>query len=208
LPDEGWSAESPINIHNAFHPADLLRTLLLFGFAMGLGYVVTSQLNAQFRGSTVSLPGFVGAMLVACFLKLLSEKFHVLRIQPLWNDAVGTAALMWFIPLALWTLRYWEAAELAPPVFVILAVQLPVTLIMSWIAYRFAGRTYDSAVMATGYFGFMFGTMANSLAAMNELRERFGESRQAFLVIPIMGGVLADLVNVAVISLSIVLAAS
>jgi ESS family glutamate:Na+ symporter len=79
---------------------------------------------------------------------------------------------------------------------------------MSWIAYRFAGRTYDSAVMATGYFGFMFGTMANSLAAMNELRERFGESRQAFLVIPIMGGVLADLVNVAVISLSIVLAAS
>jgi ESS family glutamate:Na+ symporter len=204
MPDAGWAAE-PAAIERAFHPTDLLRTLLPFGFAMGLGQILNSQFNEQFRSVSISLPAFVGAMLVACVMKLLSGRYNILKISPLWNDAFGTAALMWFIPLALWTLRYWELADLAPSIPVILAVQFPVTVIISWIAYRLAGRSYDSAVMASGYFGFMFGTMANSLAAMNELRDRFGESRQAYLVIPIIGGVLADSVNIAIISVSIFL---
>jgi sodium--glutamate symport carrier gltS len=52
----------------------------------------------------------------------------VLAVSPGWNDAVGAAALSWFIPLAIWTLRYWELAQLAPPVLLMLAVQLPLTI--------------------------------------------------------------------------------
>jgi ESS family glutamate:Na+ symporter len=188
-----------------FHPTGLLRTLVLFGLAMALGHFLNAALNEQLRGLLVSLPAYVGSMLVACSFRLLSTKWPAVAIDLPWNDAVGTAALTWFIPLALWSLRYWEIAKLALPILMILAVQLPVTLAISWIAYRLAGRSYDSAVMASGYFGFMFGTMANSLAAMNELRTRFGNSRQAYLVIPIIGGVLSDALNVAVITLSRVL---
>jgi ESS family glutamate:Na+ symporter len=192
-------------VPSAFDPADLIRTLLFFGFAMGFGHVLNAQINIQLHGLSLALPAFVGPMFVACAMKLLAGRCDLPAISPVWNGAIGTAALTWFIPLALWTLRYWELAKLAPPIGVILAVQFLVTVVISWIAYRLAGRNYDSAVMASGYFGFMFGTMANSLAAMNELCARFGESRKAFLVIPIVGGVAADLVNVAVISTSIVL---
>jgi len=49
--------------------------------------------------------------------------------------------------------------------------------------------------MASAYFGFMFGTMANSLAAMDELQRRFGPSPRPFLVIPLARGVLSDFAN-------------
>ena len=83
-----------------------------------------------------------------------------------------------------------------------LAAQLPLTTALGWMAYRLVGRTFDSAVIASAYFGFMFGTMANSLAAMDELQRRFGPSPRAFLVIPLAGGVLSDFANLLAIVLS------
>ncbi|HUQ91426.1 MAG TPA: sodium/glutamate symporter [Bryobacteraceae bacterium] len=64
------------------------------------------------------------------------------------------------------------------------------------------GRSYDAALIAAGYCGFMFGTTANSMAALEELRDRFGDSPLAFLVVPLVGGFLSDFVNAFVIVLS------
>ena len=41
---------------------------------------------------------------------------------------------------------------------VILVAQVPVTLALGWLAYRMVGRTFDSAFMAAGFYGFMIGT--------------------------------------------------
>lgn len=183
----------------------LLHTLILFGVAMGLGQLVTQAMNAALFHLRTSLPAYAGAMIVAAAIRSLAQRFSLLAVNPSWNDAVGSAALSWFIPLAVWTLRYWELAQLAPPILLILAVQLPLTIACAWTAYRVLGRTFDSAVMASAYFGFMFGTMANSLAAMEELQQRFGPSPRAFLVIPLAGGVLSDFANLFAIVLSRVL---
>jgi ESS family glutamate:Na+ symporter len=178
---------------------ELLSTTLLFGVAMGLGAFLNVVL---YRGLGFALPAYVGAMIVAAGIRSAASRWPLLRVPPAWNQAVGTAALTWFIPLALWTLRYWELRDLARPALVILLVQLPVTLALAWLVFRLVGRSFDSAVMAAGYFGFMYGTMANSLAAMNELEERFGRSREAFLVISVSGGVVSDLANAIAIVLS------
>ncbi len=181
---------------------DLLATTLLFAVAMGLGHLLTGAINAWFQRFHTSLPAYAGAMIVAAGIRAIAPKFPRLKVNPVWNDAVGMAALWWFIPLAVWTLRYWELTRLAPPILIILAVQLPLTIGLAWMAYRIVGRTYDSAVMASAYFGFMYGTMANSLAAMAELERKFGPSPRAFIVIPIAGGLLSDIANLVAIVMS------
>ena len=178
---------------------ELLATTVLVAVAMGLGHLVTGAINAGLQRFHTSLPAYAGAMIVAAGMRAIAPKFPRLKVNPVWNDAVGTAALWWFIPLAVWTLRYWELARLAPPILIILAVQLPLTIALAWVAYRIVGRTYDSAVMASAYFGFMYGTMANSLAAMAELERKFGPSPRAFIVIPIAGGLLSDVANLVAI---------
>ncbi len=51
---------------------------------------------------------------------------------------------------------------LAAPVVVILAAQLALKAVWCWLAYRLLGRSL--AREAGAFFGFMFGTMANSFA--------------------------------------------
>lgn len=178
---------------------ELLPTAVLFAIAMGFGAFLNAALQ---RGMGIVLPAYVGAMIVAAVIRGAAAWWPALRVAPAWNQAVGKAALTWFIPLALWTLRYWELKDLALPALAILLAQLAATLLLAWSVFRLAGRTFDAAVMAAGYFGFMYGTMANSLAAMNEMEERFGRSRDAFLVITVSGGVVSDLVNALVIVFS------
>lgn len=184
---------------------DLPRTILLFGAAMGLGHLLNLGLDRWLRVYSISMPAYVGAMIVAAAMRWVAGPR--LRVGAECNAALGLLALSWFIPLALWTLRYWELAGLAAPVVVILAAQLPLTAVWCWLAYRLLGRSLDSAQEAGAFFGFMFGTMANSFAALEEYGRRFGPSPQAFLVISLAGGVVSDLINVAVIVLSKVLLA-
>jgi ESS family glutamate:Na+ symporter len=176
--------------------AELPRTLLLFGIAMAAGHLTNLGLNSWLRSMAITLPAYTGAMIAASLIRLR------LPATPAWNSLIGTLALTWFIPLALWTLRYWELTGLAGPLLVILLVQVPVTVALGWLAYRLVGRTFDSAFMAAGYYGFMIGTMANSFAGMEEMRQRYGSSARAILVVSIVGGVLSDFLNILTIVLS------
>lgn len=176
--------------------SEIPRSLLLFGLAMGAGYLINLVLNHWMRGLGITLPGYSGAMIAAALIRTR------LSGTPAWSTLIGTVSLTWFIPLALWTLRYWELAGLATPLLAILVVQVPLTLALGWLAYQANGRNFDSAFMAAGYYGFMIGTMANSLAGIEELRRRFGPSPKGLLVISLAGGVLSDFFNIVTIVLS------
>ncbi len=173
--------------------SNLTSTILLFGVAMGLGYLINLILNYWLRPLAITLPAYTGAMVAASVIRMW------LPDAPPKNTLAGTVALAWFIPLALWTLRYWELPRLAGPMVVILIAQVPVALALGWLAYRLVGRTFDSAFMAAGFYGFMIGTMANTFAGMDEMRARFGPSPRAILLISIAGGVLSDFANIVTI---------
>jgi glutamate:Na+ symporter, ESS family len=57
------------------------------------------------------------------------------------------------------------------------------------------GRDFDAAVMASGHCGFGLGATPNAVANMKALVERFGPAPRAFLVVPIVGSFLIDIVN-------------
>jgi ESS family glutamate:Na+ symporter len=103
--------------------------------------------------------------------------------------------------MALVTLRLWELSHLAIPVVIILISQLILCVLMCvTIVYWIMGRDYEAAVGSSGFCGYMLGITANAVACMEELVEKYGPARQAFLIVPIVGAFLIDFTNSIVIT--------
>ena len=62
------------------------------------------------------------------------------------------------------------------------------------------GRDYQSAVMSVGFFGFMMGTIANAMASMKTIVEKYGSSKHAFLVASMVGAFFIDFTNAMIIT--------
>lgn len=175
----------------------LLQSVVLILVAMWLG----SFVSAWFADVKVTLPAYIGAMLVAAVIRNLDDVTGVFRIQQRVIDDIGNVALALFIVMALMSLKLWEIANLAGPMVVILAAQvLLIALICVWPMFRLMGRDYDSAVMSGGFCGFMLGTTANAMANMRSLVERYGPAPRAFLVVPMVGAFFIDVVNALMIT--------
>ncbi len=174
----------------------LLKVLTVILTCMALGSVLSAWL-----GRFLTLPGYIGAMLVAAVVRNLADATGALRMESRTVDDLGTIALSLFLTMALMTLRLWELFELAVPMFVILAAQVAmVGAFAYWITFRVMGRDYDAAVMAAGHCGFGLGATPNAVANMSALSERFGPAPRAFLVLPMVGAFFIDFSNALIIT--------
>jgi ESS family glutamate:Na+ symporter len=175
----------------------LLQSVVLILVAMWLG----SFVSAWFTASGITLPAYIGAMLVAAVIRNVDDVTGAFRIQQRVIDDVGNVALALFIVMALMTLKLWEIANLALPMLIILAAQVAlVALICFWPIFPLMGKDYESAVMSGGFCGFMLGTTANAMANMRSLVERYGPAPRAFLVVPMVGAFFIDFTNAVLIT--------
>jgi ESS family glutamate:Na+ symporter len=175
----------------------LLRNLIILFGAMGLGAVVSAWIQSW----GVTLPAYIGAMLVASALRNLDDRTRWLRISAPLMDLIGNVSLLLFLALALLNLRLWELAHLAMPLVCILLAQVLVMgLFALLVSFPVMGRDYDSAVMATGLVGFALGTVANAMTNMRALVERYGPAPRAFLVVPLVGAFFVDFANALIIT--------
>jgi len=178
-------------------PSKLLQTVVVMGIAMGLG----NLLSLQMEKLGLILPSYIGAMIVAAVIRNLDDRFHFADVSQPDVETLGKIALYLFIVMALLTLRLWELAHLAVPLVVILAAQVALCWLMCiTMSFRVMGRDYESAVMASGFCGFMLGITANAIACMEELVEKYGPAPQSFLVVPIVGAFLIDFTNSLIIT--------
>jgi glutamate:Na+ symporter, ESS family len=178
----------------------LLTHVIVIGVCMALGAVV----GEQFKSWGLTLPAYIGAMLVAGVARNLDDVFQFAGIDQDHTAMLGDVALELFIVMALLTLQLWQLAALAVPVLVILAGQVVLTVVLSWTAvYWTMGRSYTAAVMAGGYCGFMLGTTANAMACMNEIVRKGGPAPQAFFAVGIVGAFLIDFINALLITQAI-----
>jgi glutamate:Na+ symporter, ESS family len=175
----------------------LLKTVLVIGVAMGIG----SLISAGIERMGVILPAYIGAMIAGAIIRNLDDRFGFADISQREVDAVGRIALYLFIAMAMLTLRLWELAHLAIPLMVILAAQVVLCWLMCiTICFWAMRRDYEGAVMSAGFCGFMLGITANAVASMEELTEKYGPARRAFLVVPIVGAFLIDFTNSLIIT--------
>ena len=173
----------------------LLRNVVVLAVAMGLGSLVSAWFTAQ----QITLPAYIGAMLVAAVLRNVDDRFRFAGISQEHMDAVGNIALSLFIVMALLTLRLWELVHLALPMFVLLFAQIVLVWLMCIGTFRLMGKDYEAAVMAGGFCGFMLGTTANAMACMSVLTDKHGPAPRAFIVVPLVGASLIDFTNATVI---------
>jgi glutamate:Na+ symporter, ESS family len=174
----------------------LMKHLVLLLVTVGLGIWVSRWLTAY-----VTLPAYIGAMLVAALIRNLDDMTGIFKLSMRVIDDIGNIALALFLVMALMTLRLWELAGLVIPLLIILAAQVAlIALICVWVVPRVMGRDYDSAVMSGGFAGFMLGTSANAMANMGALVERYGPAPKAFLVVPLVGAFFIDFANALLIT--------
>lgn len=175
----------------------LLQSVVLILVAMWAG----SWVSAGFDALGITLPAYIGAMLVAAVIRNLDDVTARIRISQRVIDDVGNVALALFIVMALVTLKLWEIANLALPMLAILAAQvLLIAVICVWPIFPLMGRDYESAVMSGGFCGFMLGTTANAMANMRSLVEKYGPAPRAFLVVPMVGAFFIDLTNALIVT--------
>ena len=70
----------------------------------------------------------------------------------------------------------------------------------SWVTFPAGGRDYESAVISGAFCGFAMGATATAIANMQPLTRRHGAAPQAFVVVPIVGALFIDLMNLAVLT--------
>ena len=175
----------------------LTKHLVLMLLAVGIGVWV----SAGIASLGVTLPAYIGAMVVASALRNLDDATGWLGIDERAMEFVGGLALNIFLVVALMDLKLWQLAGQALALTVILAAQVVVIAIFALtVSYRLMGRDYDSAVMASGFIGFALGTTANAVTNMRALVVKYGPAPRAFLVVPLVGAFFIDFTNALIIT--------
>jgi ESS family glutamate:Na+ symporter len=94
-------------------------------------------------------------------------------------------------------LKIWELTNLALPLIILLLAQTVLMAIYAYtVSFKVMGSNYDSAVIAAGFCGFGMGAVANGMANMAAVTEKYTYSRLAYFVIPIVGSLFIDFFNV------------
>lgn len=172
-------------------PAQLGAATLALALAMGVGTLVSLGIGKL----GVTLPAYVGAMLIAGVLRAIDDARAKQHIPSGAVDAIGDIALELFIVMALLSLPLWNLASLALPLVVMLVAQIALVVGLVVLVHRVMGNDRQAAVISAGYCGFMLGTTANAVAALRELTQKFGPAPRAWLIVPIVGAFLIDFVN-------------
>ena len=176
----------------------LLKSVVVILVAMWAG----AWVGKGFTALGFTLPAYIGAMLTAALIRNFDDLTKLIGLSQRALDDIGHVALSLFLVIALMSLKLWELAGLFLPLLVILAFQLIlVSAACLWPIFQLMGRDYDSAVMGSGFIGFMMGTTANAMASMTVLTERYGKAPRAFLVVPMVGAFFIDFTNAVIITL-------
>lgn len=175
----------------------LLRALLLILAIMGVGALLSLELTRL----KVTLPGYVGAMIVAAIVRNVDDRFGWFKVNMRAVEALGVIALALFLVIALMDLKLWQLAGLAVPMLLILIAQIFVMIAYAvFVTFVLMGRDYEAAVTASGHIGFGLGITPNAVANMESLTERYAPAPRSFLVVPVVGAFFIDFSNAIIIT--------
>lgn len=170
--------------------------------AMAIGTYLTNALNKFVGGALggVNFPPYIGAMLMAAIIRNISDNSSKFKVPLEEVEVVGEVSLSLFLGMALITLKLWHLVDLAIPMLILLLSQCIMMYIYGmFISYPLMGKNYDSAVMVSGLTGFAMGSTSNAMANMTSVTDKYVYSKTAFFVVPIVGSLFIDFINIGII---------
>ncbi|MDX2506050.1 MAG: sodium/glutamate symporter [Gammaproteobacteria bacterium] len=180
-----------------------LHAVLVIHFSIIIGFF----LNESLEEAGLKLPLFVtclfaGIIISSFITPKISKKITWLD----WN-ARGTAmaliadiSLGIFLSMSLMSMQLWVIVDLAGPILAIITAQFVIAAsITLFVIFKIMGRTYDAAVICSGFGGISLGSTATAMANMTAVTQRYGPSHLAFVIVPLVCAFFIDLFNVVLI---------
>ena len=183
-------------------PFTFIETLALLAISLQTGTFLSNCI----QDTAFELPTFVCVLFMGVVLRngLSALGWHKVFEHEV--SVLGNVSLSLFLAIALMSLKLWDLASLALPIFILLTAQtLMMALFAIFVTFRVMGKNYDAAVLAAGHCGFGLGATPTAIANMQAVTQRYGPSQMAFLVVPMVGAFFIDITNAIVIKLYLAL---
>lgn len=180
-----------------------LRTAFFTVGFMVMAMLLGTVLNKLFARAGLTFPGYFGALLAAVLLR--NSVGFIPAVSKVmdegWIRRIATVFLGLFLGMAMAYLRLWELKTMALPLAVILLSQVVLMAVYAvFVAYPALGRNYESVVLVSGLCGFGLGATPNALANMEAVCAKYRMVIRPFLIVPIIGAMFLDIINVSVIT--------
>jgi ESS family glutamate:Na+ symporter len=171
---------------------DITKNVTAILFCMALGTAISGQVGKLIG---MDFPTYVGAMFVAVFLRNINETIGLYKFDYPLVEGIGDVMLGLYLSMAMMTLRLWELLDLAGPMLAILACQVVFLVLLSYfVVFRVLGKNYDAAVMCAGLLGHGLGATPTAIVNLAAVNDRYGMSRRAMMIVPIVGAFLVDII--------------
>ena len=197
-PEAKAAAKAEVDVDEntgALDEANVMNAVLYIVVAVGAGTIV-----AKILGTFITLPGYIGAMIVGATVRNVQEARGV-KVPMAEMGAIGNVCLSLFLGLAMINLKLWQLVALALPMIVILLIQTVIMFFYArFIVFNMMGRDYDAAVLASGFCGFGMGATPNAMANMQAITNNYGPAPVAFMIVPLVGSLFIDFFNAAIIT--------
>lgn len=188
--------EDAQGMDGSFPLEEAFNTLFLLALCVGLGY----NLNQWLAAHDVALPQFLTAMFIGIAVTNLADLVKIGMHEPSINRA-GEMSLHLFLAMSLMSVQLWQLADAIGILLIVLMVQMLIIVVLAvFLVFRFTGRDYDAAIIASGFMGLGLGATPVAMANMQALTSKYGPSTKAFIVVPLVGAFFMDLSNAVVIN--------
>ena len=173
----------------------IMKNLSVISLVMVIGSCMASFVSGFLN--QIVLPEYIGGMFLGLIIRntVFSKYEQVIDYSVVSN--VSNICLNIFLSISMISVEIWKLKDIATALLIILVVQVIFVLVFArFLAFRFLGRNYDSAVMCAGLIGHGLGATPNAIANMDSVCEKYGDSSVAMFVVPAVASSLIDLVMI------------
>ncbi|PKF63100.1 sodium/glutamate symporter [Psychromonas sp. psych-6C06] len=177
-------------------------------FAIHICAIFGFILNEVIAEMGLQLPLFVTCLFAGIVITNLIPKKKRLITGTHWPTGspaitlIADISLGTFLAMSLMSMQLWTLVDLAGPIFAILAAQFIIAILVNlYIVFPAMGKNYNAAVVCAGFGGISLGSTPTAMANMSAVSQKYGYSKQAFIIVPLVCAFFIDLVNAVMIPL-------
>ncbi|WP_205472628.1 sodium/glutamate symporter [Agarivorans sp. Alg241-V36] len=186
------------NKDNSITGFDFLDAILAIHVCVILGFL----LNEAISQAGLQLPLFVTCLFAGIVMTNLVPNSLPRLTGTQWPSRKPAIALIadvslgTFLAMSLMSMQLWTLIDLAGPILAILAAQFMIAILVNiFVVFPAMGKSYDAAVICSGFGGISLGSTPTAMANMSAVSQRYGNSHLAFIIVPLVCAFFIDLVN-------------
>ena len=180
------STNNSVNIDVFSFLEKILTILLCISLGKLISYIFLSL-------TRVIIPSITGCMLVSVFFRNINDKVKIINLDFKTIDFLSDLSLGLFLTMALMSVDLFKLSSLFAPILIIIICQsIFIVIYAIFVCFKILGKNFDSAIMISGLIGHGLGATPTALANMTSVCDKYGYSKKAFLVVPLVSAFLLD----------------